>query len=225
MLLFQLIKLLLSDPLQFLIAIAVLFIPLLISITVHEWAHGFVAYKFGDNTPKIQGRLSLNPFSHLDPLGTLMLFIIGIGWAKPVEINPMNISHNYKKLKLMFVAFAGPLSNFILGTIFSVLMYLLLKFSVINSILMLFMFSLLIRINFVLGIFNLLPIPPLDGSNIIANLLPDNLANQYYKLAPYSIFILLVLIFTGGIGFIFDLAEIIQSMLFKIIESFFEYYA
>ena len=110
MLLYQLIKLLFQNPLIFLIFFIVLTIPLLISITIHEWAHGFVAYKFGDPTPKEQGRLSLNPFRHLDPIGTLMLFVVGIGWAKPVEINPNNIRDRHK---LMLVAFAGPLSNFV----------------------------------------------------------------------------------------------------------------
>src|SRR3989339_2101986 len=115
MLLYYLIQLLIKNPIAFFIALLVLIFPLLISITVHEWAHGMAAYKFGDPTPKNQGRLTLNPFAHLDLVGTLMLFIIGIGWAKPVEINPGNIEQPNKKFKLMMVAFAGPLSNFILG--------------------------------------------------------------------------------------------------------------
>lgn len=221
MLLFQLLKLLFTDPIQFVLAILVLFVPLLISITVHEWAHGFIAYKFGDPTPKYQGRLSLNPFTHLDPVGTLMLFIIGIGWAKPVEINPQNISEEFKKIKLMMVAFAGPLSNFILGTFFTFLLYILVRFFALESMLVIFLLGLIIRINFVLGIFNLIPLPPLDGSNIIVNLMPEKMANAYFKFAPYTLPVLFLLIITGGIRLIFDVAETIQQNLLIFIDSFF----
>jgi len=214
MLLLELLKLLLSDPIKFVIAIVILFVPLLISITVHEWAHGFTAYKFGDPTPKNQGRLTLNPFSHLDPVGTLMLFIIGIGWAKPVEINPGNIEQPYKKFKLMMVALAGPLSNFTLGVFFTFVLYFLIGNVFFESLL-----SWLVIINFALGMFNLIPLPPLDGANVIANLLPDNLARTYFKLAPFSLPILFLLILTGAIRYIFDFAYIIQQELLKLIAS------
>ena len=214
MLLLELIKLLLSDPIKFVIAVIILFVPLLISITVHEWAHGFTAYKFGDPTPKNQGRLSLNPFAHLDPVGTLMLFIIGIGWAKPVEINSGNIEQPNKKFKLMMVAFAGPLSNFILGITFTFVLYFLMGNVFFESLL-----SWLVIINFALGMFNLIPLPPLDGANIIANILPDNLARTYFKLAPFSLPILFLLILTGAIRYIFDFAHIIQQELLKFIAS------
>lgn len=220
MLLIQLIKLLFTDPLQFLLAVLILFVPLLISITVHEWAHGFVAYKFGDPTPKMQGRLSLNPFAHLDPVGTLMLFIIGIGWAKPVEINSENISPDFKRFKLMLVALAGPFSNFMLGTFFTVLLY----FFGGNPFLA-FILILLTRINFVLGLFNLILLPPLDGANILYNLLPEKIAAQYFKIAPYSIPVLLILIFTGAIDVVFNTAGKVQETLFRVIEFFFEHYA
>ncbi len=230
MLLYQLIQLLFSDPLQFLIAILLLVIPLLISITVHEWAHGYTAYKFGDMTPKQQGRLSFNPFSHLDPMGTLMLFIIGIGWAKPVEIDPNNIKNRYK---LMLVSFAGPFSNFVLAVIFGFLLY----FAVVNfginpfnlgneeeltnglALLVIFLLTIIIRINIVLGIFNLLPLPPLDGSNIISNLLPESLARAYYKLAPFSLPILFLILISGGVRIIFNIAEKIQTTLLVFIDS------
>ncbi len=226
MLLFQLIKLLLSDPLQFLIAIVILILPLLLSITVHEWAHGYTAFKFGDPTPKIQGRLSFNPFSHLDPLGTLMLFIVGIGWAKPVEINPDNIQD---KSKLMMVAFAGPFSNFILAIIFIFILYFVIVifgaefFTQKNGLLglVLVLLGLIIRINFALGIFNLLPIPPLDGSNIIANLLPDKLSRAYYSLSPFGFPILVLLLISGGIRYIFDFAMELQKILLMFIDSIF----
>lgn len=224
MLLYQLIKLLLSDPLQFLVAIVVLILPLLISITVHEWAHGYTAYKFGDPTPKTQGRLSFNPFSHLDPVGTLMLFIVGIGWAKPVEINPNNIKDKHK---LMLVAFAGPLSNFILGIVFIFILYFVVAAFGADpfakkdglAILAVVLLGLIIRINFALGIFNLLPLPPLDGSNIISNLLPDDLAKAYFSLAPFTFPILLILLISGGIRYIFDFAMEIQKTLLALIDS------
>lgn len=220
MLLYQLVKLLFQNPLYFLIFFTVLTVPLLISITVHEWAHGFVAYKFGDNTPKEQGRLSLNPFRHLDPMGTLMLFIVGIGWAKPVEINPNNIHGRYK---LMLVAFAGPFSNFVMATLFSFVIYLIITISKLKGIsletsmpvLFVMLLKILVRINLVLCIFNLIPLPPLDGANIVRNLLPIDLSEAYFRLAPYGFPILLVLIFTGMIDYIFKLADFVEIYLLK----------
>ena len=224
MLLYQLIKMLISDPIQFVIAVILLIFPLLLSITVHEWAHGFTAYKFGDPTPKLQGRLSFNPFAHLDPIGTLMLFIVGIGWAKPVEIVPENIQD---RKKIMLVALAGPVSNFILAIIFIFILYftsiffmnnpMLLKSELIMLIILLLGF--IIRINFALGLFNLIPLPPLDGANVISNLLPEKSARAYFSLAPYSMPILLIFLISGGVSVIFDFAEEIQKFLFVFIDS------
>jgi len=224
MLLYKLISLLFSDPLQFIISIVVLIIPLLISITVHEWAHGFTAYKFGDPTPKIQGRLSFNPFAHLDPLGTLMLFIVGIGWAKPVEINPNNINGKYK---LMMVGLAGPVSNFILGTFFIFILYFTIAavnadpFSLNNELVILAIGLLgwIIRINFALGMFNLLPLPPLDGANVLSNLMPANISRIYFRLAPFSLPILFLLLISGGLTYIFNFSMTIQTVLLQFIDS------
>jgi len=240
MLLFKLIKLLFENPLYFLIFFTVLTVPLLISITVHEWAHGFVAYKFGDNTPKEQGRLSLNPFRHLDPMGTLMLFIIGIGWAKPVEINPINIIEEKTRetgifsvkdrYRLMLVAFAGPLSNFIMAILFSFVIYLIVTISKLKGLnpetnitaLFVMLLEIIVRINLVLGMFNLIPIPPLDGANIVRNFLPEDLSDAYFRLAPYGMPILLVLIFTGGIKYLFNLADFVQIQLLNWIAFIFD---
>ena len=227
MLLYQLIKLLFQNPLIFLIFFIVLTFPLLISITIHEWAHGFVAYKFGDPTPKEQGRLSLNPFRHLDPIGTLMLFIVGIGWAKPVEINPNNIRDRHK---LMLVAFAGPLSNFVMAIFFSFIIYLILAISNSKGLhndtgiiaLLIMLLGIIVRINLVLGLFNLIPIPPLDGANIVRNFLPGNLSDTYFRLAPYGLPILLVLVFTGGIKYIFNIADFLEVHLLKWIMLIFD---
>ena len=227
MLLYKLIQLLFQNPLVFLIFFTVLTVPLLISITIHEWAHGFVAYKFGDNTPKEQGRLSFNPLRHLDPLGTLMLFIVGIGWAKPVEINPNNINGRFK---LMLVAFAGPFSNFLMATLFSFIIYLIITISNLKGLnpeanigaLFIMLLGIIVRINIVLGVFNLIPLPPLDGANIVRNLLPEDLAEFYFRLAPYGFPILLVLIFTGMIDHIFKLADYVQIQLLKWIALIFD---
>lgn len=221
MLLMKLIQLLMTDPTQFVLALLILIVPLLISITVHEWAHGMTAYLFGDPTPKQQGRLSFNPFAHLDPAGTLMLFIVGIGWAKPVMINSNNIHGRHK---LMLVALAGPLSNFILATLFVFTAYfvvLLFGHTIPEDILAftLLMFGFIIRINIALGLFNLIPLPPLDGSNIIAPLLPERMAEAWFRLAPYSMFILLFLVFSGAIRYIFTFAEQISHFLFMFADT------
>jgi len=226
MLLFQLIKLLLSDPLQFVVAIVILILPLLLSISVHEWAHGITAYKFGDPTPKLQGRLSFNPLAHLDPIGTLMLFIVGIGWAKPVNINPNNIQD---RRKLLLVSLAGPFSNFVLAVIFILILYFVVvafgtdPFSYKDGVLSLIvvLLGLIIRINFALGIFNLIPLPPLDGANAISNLLPEKLARAYFSLAPFSFPILLLLLISGGIRYIFNFAEFLQKTLLIFFDTIF----
>ena len=231
MLLFFLLKLLFTNPAGFVIALIVLVFPLLVSITVHEWSHGMVAYLFGDPTPKRQGRLTFNPFAHLDPVGTLMLFIIGIGWAKPVQINPANI---HGKGKQMLVAFAGPLSNFILAVIASFILYLIAQtanISISSSEIMapsaqfdlphliIFFLSFIIQINLLLGIFNMLPIPPLDGSNVVKWLLPENVGDAYYsKIAPFGLIILLLILFAGGFKYIIALAQTFEMYILQAVK-------
>lgn len=221
MLLFQLLNLLIKDPLQFIAVITMLIVPLLISITFHEWAHGFVAYKFGDPTPKLYGRLTLNPLAHLDPVGTLMLFLVGIGWAKPVPINILNIPD---KTKQMLVALAGPASNLLLAVIFSVILVSLTMFykGADNGIFsMLSMtINLVIRINLILAIFNLIPIPPLDGSRVFAWVLPEVMANKYFSLEPYGIPLLFLMLFTVGFKFIIVTADLLQLKMLEIIKLF-----
>jgi len=227
MFLLRLIELLISDPRHFLINLVIisviLILPLLISISIHEWAHGMVAYLFGDPTPKNQGRLSINPFAHLDPVGTLMLFIIGIGWAKPVIINPDNI---HGKIKLMLVALAGPGSNILLAIIFSFIKFAFLSYTTINGInfdknifdVLNAALNFIIQINLILCVFNMLPIPPLDGSNVLRYFLPDKIAESYSRLAPYGMFVLLLLLFTVGFSFIFNAAAVLESYIYKFIE-------
>lgn len=218
MLLLQLLELLVKDPIQFIVAITMLIVPLFLSITFHEWAHGYVAYKFGDLTPKMYGRLTLNPFAHLDPLGTLMLFMVGIGWAKPVPINPLNIPDRTKQ---MLVALAGPLSNILLAVIFAIILVALDLFyktgpSNILQITKVTM-NIVIKINLILAIFNMLPVPPLDGSSVIARILPERYIEKYYEIQPYGIPLLLIIMFTIGFKFIFLAADFIQLKLIHII--------
>lgn len=170
---------------------------LLLCLPVHEFAHGIVAYWCGDNTAKWHGRLSLNPFRHLDLWGTLMILTVGMGYAKPVPVNSRNF-RNYKR-DMILVALAGPLSNFLMAAI-ATFLYLLVAYTatysaVIQMVLMLL--SIIINVNISLMVFNLLPIPPLDGSRLWSSLLPGKWA---YTLEQYSRYItmgLFLLLFTG----------------------------
>ncbi|RLQ93462.1 site-2 protease family protein [Falsibacillus albus] len=176
--------------------ISILAAVLLIAFTVHEFAHAFTAYKFGDMTAKKQGRLTLNPISHLDPLGTIFMFIAGFGWARPVPVN----RHFFKQPRLasIIVALMGPLSNFLMALIG----YAILYFIVINghamqlpSLVMNF-FQQFIRINLVLFVFNLLPFPPLDGYRIVEDLVSPSFRPKLTQYEQYGglIFLVLVLI-------------------------------
>lgn len=184
-----------------------LFIPtILISLTVHEYCHGYAAYKCGDNTAHWNGRLTLNPLKHLDPVGTIMMLLFGFGYAKPVPINPRNFKH-YKR-DLCIVSLAGPLSN-----VFLAILGLLLRYGVFQvislqseEVILSVVFSNLyimwdtfiisfIVANASLAVFNLLPIPPLDGSRIITSFLPAKLAYYYNKYESYIMLIVLALLY------------------------------
>jgi Zn-dependent protease len=175
-------------------------IPLIFAITIHEVAHGWVANQRGDSTARMLGRLTLNPVKHIDPVGTLLvpavLFFTGspflFGWAKPVPIN-FNALKSPKK-DMIAVALAGPISNFIMALFWLFILSFTLNIS--NQ----FLFEMAkfgIAINLVLGVFNLLPLPPLDGSRVVTALLPNYLAYQYNKLEHYGLYILLGLLFLG----------------------------
>ena len=151
---------------------------LLIAITFHEFAHANAADKLGDDTPRLQGRLTLNPLAHLDPIGCVMLLFAGFGWGKPVEVNPRNYDRRMSMDKAdAIVSIAGPLMNLFLAIIFMLIYCAILKFVNISSeagLIILTIIKYTVAINVGLGIFNLIPLPPLDGSKVIKPLLPYN---------------------------------------------------
>lgn len=172
---------------------------ILIALVCHEFAHGLVSYKLGDPTPKYEGRLSLNPIRHIDPLGAIFLIIFNFGWAKPVMVNPQY----YKKPKqgMALVAAAGPTANFLLSFLAYCVMAVMEKSS---SFIMWAgapyfyqSFQIFAMINIGLGIFNLLPFPPLDGSKIFGAILPRDLYFGYMRFEQYGMIILMLLLFTG----------------------------
>jgi Zn-dependent protease len=183
-----LLKLLIDDPVAFLL----LAIPLLYSIIIHELAHGWVAYRMGDPTAKYLGRLTLNPLKHLDPIGTAMLFIVGFGWAKPVPVDFSRLGHS--RLGLVLVSAAGIVAN----TIFAFLAVLLLRLlSPSPSGTIGRMLYFLAQINIMLASFNLIPIPPLDGSKILMGFLSERLQYALSRLEPYGLFIIIGLLYLG----------------------------
>ncbi len=189
----MLLNTLFQNPLLFLFIAG----SLVICISIHEFAHAYVADKLGDSTPRLLGRVTLNPRAHLDPIGTLLLIVAGFGWGKPVPFNPYNLKHPKRDSAL--IALAGPVSNFILAVILSLMLKGLVFYApsqLLMSFLQPFLF-LTILYNLVLGIFNLIPIHPLDGFRIVNGLLPDDLSYQWLQMAPYGIYILLLLIITN----------------------------
>jgi Zn-dependent protease len=183
-----LIRLLSNDPLAFFI----LTIPLLYSVVIHEVAHGWVAYKMGDPTAKWLGRLSLNPLRHLDLVGTLMLFLVGFGWAKPVPVNFQNIPNQRKGL--VFVSAAGVLANILIA--FLALFFFRLFGFTPKGLAAVTVYT-LVQINITLASLNLIPIPPLDGSKILMGLAPASLRFLLMRLEPYGLFIMVGLLYTG----------------------------
>lgn len=174
---------------------------ILIALTFHEYAHALVADRLGDDTPYYQGRLTLNPLPHIDWLGFLLLVVVHFGWAKPVQVNPLNFKRVTMRTGMMLVSLAGPLMNILLAVagLLSVkyLPYVLAGENLYTANRLL---EPLIWINVILAAFNLIPIPPLDGSKILAGLLPGRQADFIYRIEPYGSLILMLLIVTGVIG-------------------------
>lgn len=188
----MLIQLLFTEPLLFLIIV----LAILLAISIHEYFHAWMAFYLGDPTAKLQGRLTINPLAHLDPMGTLLLFLIGIGWGKPVPFNPLNLK--YQKRGELLVGLAGPFSNFLAALIVGLFLRF---FEPINPGFFLFL-SFFVWINIVLGVFNLMPIPPLDGSHILfAFISSEEIKFQLIKNS--LIFLIIVILFMRFIGFPF----------------------
>lgn len=183
-----LIRLLFHDPLTFFLVA----IPLLYSIIIHELAHGWVAYKMGDPTAKWLGRLTLDPRKHIDPIGTLALFLIGFGWAKPVPVNFDNLRDERKGL--IFVSSAGIVANIILAFL-SLLLLRVVQPAPGTPVFLLFYYA--AQINIMLAAFNLIPIPPLDGSKVLMGFTSRRFQYSLMRLEPYGMFIILGLLFLG----------------------------
>ncbi len=183
-----LLSLLFRDPIAFL-----LLVPLLLySVIAHEVAHGWIASLFGDNTAKYSGRLSFNPKSHLDPMGTLALFLVGFGWAKPVPVNYKNLGGSRRAI--IAVSLAGCAINILIATI---ALFLLHFYAFRANHLFAPVLLITAKINIILGSFNLIPIPPLDGSRVLMEFLPDNARYKLAGLESYGFFIIIILLWTG----------------------------
>ena len=195
-------------------------IPVLFAITLHEVGHGWVAKQFGDRTAEIQGRLTLNPIAHMDPLGTvllpgLLLYLGGLvfGWAKPVPINPMNLRN--PKRDMFFVAIAGPVANLLMtffwSFFFTVSVYLFGNQYYLYPYVML-MAQTGVFINLVLMVFNLLPIPPLDGGRVLRSVVNEKIGRTIDLIEPYGFFIVIGLILLGALQPIFKIVQFIASI-------------
>jgi Zn-dependent protease len=200
-----------DEPLAFVILLAAFVTSLMVGLIFHEFCHAFVADSLGDRTPRLLGRLTLNPKAHYDPLGTTLIFFAGFGWAKPVPVNP-NYTRNPRQ-SMMFIAVAGPLSNLVMAGLAGIPIRLgLVPFehpfihpafvhaaaeywtSSPANLLGLFLGTVVV-LNVLLAVFNMLPIPPLDGSRVLHGLLPPDLARQYAKVEPWGMGILLLIVF------------------------------
>jgi len=189
----------------------IMIIPALICITIHELAHGFTAYKLGDSTAKEMGRLTLNPIKHLDPAGFIMIVIVGFGWAKPVPVDMRNFKH--PKWYMAITALAGPVSNLVLASVVLLILGLVttslgifadsstghIFYSNETGLLIYRIISRMIMLNITLAVFNMLPIPPLDGSKVLFSLLPEK---AYYKLMRYERYGMIALLIIVGLQLI-----------------------
>jgi Zn-dependent protease len=192
---------LVKDPLHFLIILCATVIALAIAITVHEFSHAMIAYRLGDSTAKIHGRLSLNPMVHLDPFGTAMLFLVGLGWGKPVPVDIANFNR-FRRQAMALVSIGGPISNLITAAIFALPINLgfmpwrspfsMSIFKNGTDLILPDLFGTIIFYNLILAVFNLIPIAPLDGFKVALGVLPRGFAEILMKYEPYGPVVLLV---------------------------------
>lgn len=176
----------------------------LLSITLHEYAHGYTAYKLGDPTAKESGRLTLNPIKHIDPIGLIMLIVLKIGFAKPVPINPYYFEN--RKKGMLLVGIAGPATNLIIAIITGRLAVYIAHNAIYSEfVYVIFMFLIIMtQLNIGYAVFNLLPFPPLDGSKIFASVLPTKWEAMFYKYQKYFYALVFILYFIGTLDYIID---------------------
>jgi len=167
-------------------------IALVIGITIHEFAHAYTAYRLGDSTAKMAGRVTFNPIAHMDPLGTLMLFLAGFGWGKPVPVNPFQLRHG--RWGQVLVSLSGPLSNVITAAVFALPLRILIIANVETPAIVVQVLQAIIELNLILAIFNLIPIPPLDGSKILTASAPRAFAGIMTEIERIGPFVLLGII-------------------------------
>lgn len=181
---------------------------LLITLTVHEYAHARVAVSLGDPTPRFLGRLTLNPIPHLDPIGLIMLWLFKFGWAKPVPVNP----HNFRNVRMgmLWVALAGPASNVLLAVLSAIAIVLLTSLQLVGGEWIKVLWW-TYTYNIIFAVFNLLPIPPLDGGKIVSSLLPPRHSYTYERIEPYGTWILLAAVWLGLVSLITRPIEVALS--------------
>ncbi len=191
---------------NFFLKLSIMLVPGLFAITCHEVSHGYVAWRYGDPTARMLGRLTLNPLKHIDIIGSLMIVFIGIGWAKPVPVVYENLRN--PKRDMIWVAAAGPITNVILAFISAMILRGIVAFGnpaasgsplamMIEPVVLMLAFS--VYVNLLLAIFNMIPIPPLDGGRVLSGLLPWRQASALAKLEPYGMIIIIVLVFFTNI--------------------------
>lgn len=203
-----------TNPIGFILGL----LAIVIAITIHEFAHAWSADRLGDPTPSLEGRLTLNPLAHLDPIGTIMLIVARFGWGKPVRFDSFNLRHPRRDSAI--ISLAGPMANIVLAIICSVVLRIIISFplSLISSILIGLLQSLIIY-NVVLAVFNLIPIHPLDGFKIVGGLLPEEYAHQWAELQGYGMIFLIILILplAGGVSPVSHIISPIISMLLAVL--------
>lgn len=188
---------------------------IIIAMVVHEYAHARVAVALGDYTPRMAGRLTLNPTAHLDPIGLIMLLVAHFGWAKPVQINPYNFEN--PRRDDILVSAAGPAANLLTAFITLLVLVFMIKLELPMTDGMHLVLNLIMIININFAIFNMLPIPPLDGSHILKQLLPYDLARQYEELERYSMLFLIIILMTPILSYVFVPLQRFVLSIFQIV--------